>query len=87
MYHPALVMTELHLPFFDSHALCELLRCDSTTRSVPILVVTTERGRAQLERARAADADACLVKPATLDAVSNQIRHSDPVESERGVER
>ena len=68
-YHPALVMTGIHLPFFDGLALCELLRRDSTTRRVPILVVTTERGRAQLERARAAGADACLVKPATLDAL------------------
>jgi len=68
-------MTEIHLPFFDGHALCELLRRDSTTRSVPILVVTTERDRAQLERAPAAGADACLVKPATLDALFNQIRH------------
>ena len=73
-YHPALVITELHLPFFDGHALCELLRRDSTTRSVPILVVTMERSRAQLERARAAGADACLVKPTTLDALFNQIR-------------
>lgn len=73
--HPALVMTELHLPFFDGLALCELLRRDSTTRSVPILVVTTEMGRAQLERVRAAGADAGLVKPATLDALSNQIRY------------
>jgi two-component system cell cycle response regulator DivK len=74
-YKPALVMTEIHLPFFDGHALCELLRRDSTMRSVPILVVTTEKDRAQLERARAAGADACLVKPATLDALFNQIRH------------
>lgn len=73
--HPAVVMTELHLPFFDGLALCELLRCDSTTRSVPILVVTTERNRAQLERARAAGADAGLVKPATLHALSDQMRH------------
>ena len=72
---PALVLTEIELPFFDGHALCELLRRDSTTRSVPILVVTTERGRAELERARAAGADACLVKPTTLDALFNQIRH------------
>ena len=48
---PALMLTEIELPFFDGHALCELLRRDSTTRRVPILVVTTERGRAELERA------------------------------------
>lgn len=34
---PALVLTEIDLPFLDGHALCELLRRDSTTRTVPIL--------------------------------------------------
>lgn len=72
---PALVLTEIELPFFDGHALCELLRRDSTTRTVPILVVTTERGRAQFGRARAAGADAFLAKPATLDALFTHIRH------------
>jgi CheY-like chemotaxis protein len=32
-YQPALVMTEIHLPFVDGHARCELLRRESTTRS------------------------------------------------------
>jgi two-component system cell cycle response regulator DivK len=72
---PALVLTEMELPFFDGHALCELLQRDSTTRTVPILVVTTERGRAQFGRARAAGADAFLAKPATLDALFTHIRH------------
>ena len=32
-YQPALVMTEIHLPFVDGHARCEILRRESTTRS------------------------------------------------------
>ena len=72
---PALVLTDIELPFFDGHALCELLRRDPTTRTVPILVVTTGRGRAQFGRARAAGADAFLAKPATLDALFTHMRH------------
>src|SRR3979409_825339 len=53
---PALVITELHLPFIDGCALCDLLRRDRLTRSVPILVVTTETRIAELTRARRAGA-------------------------------
>jgi CheY-like chemotaxis protein len=75
MCQPALVLTEIELPFFGGHALCELLRRDSTTRTVPIVVVTTERDRGQFGRARAAGADAFLAKPATRDALLTHIRH------------
>lgn len=48
-------------------------RFDDANR--PDFVVTTERGRAQFGRARAAGADAFLAKPATLDALFTHIRH------------
>jgi CheY-like chemotaxis protein len=71
---PALVMTETRLPMFDGYALCEVLRRDSATRTVPILAVTTEQRPTEWERARAAGADAILVKPASLEAMLNEIR-------------
>lgn len=37
---PALLITETRLPGVDGYALCELLRRDAVTRSMPILVVT-----------------------------------------------
>ncbi len=82
---PTLVMTETRLPMVDGYALCEVLRADATTRTVPILVITTETGLADLERARAAGADAILVKPAPLDAVLNEVRRllTAPPESRR----
>ena len=70
---PALVLTEARLPICDGFALCEGLRRDVMTRTVPILVVTTDTGPAVVERARAAGADATLVRP-KLDAVLNEIR-------------
>ena len=60
---PSLVITETRLPLCDGYALCEVLRRDSTSRRVPIVVVTSETRLASLERARAAGADAILVKP------------------------
>src|SRR5437867_2707016 len=46
---PTLVMTETRLPMLDGYALCEVLRADATTRTVPILVITTETRSADLE--------------------------------------
>ena len=73
MHPPSLVMTEARLPIFDGLALCEGLRRDVLTRTVPILVVTTVTDPAVVERARAAGADAILVKP-SLEAVLEEIR-------------
>ncbi len=64
---PSLVVTDIRLPMLDGCALCEILRRDPVTRSVPILVVTAEVRPAEWSRIRRAGADAVLVKPVPLD--------------------
>ena len=49
---PALVISEIRLPFIDGHALCEILRRDSATARIPILLVTSDGRTAALVRAR-----------------------------------
>jgi two-component system chemotaxis response regulator CheY len=71
---PTVVIIETRLPVFDGHALCEMLRRDSATRRVPILVVTTETRPTELDRARTAGADGVLVKPVTPDALLNEMQ-------------
>ena len=71
---PTMVIIETRLPIFDGHALCEVLRRDSATRNIPILVVTTDTRPAELDRARAAGADAVLVKPVSPDALLIEVR-------------
>jgi PleD family two-component response regulator len=44
---PALVITELALPYIDGYALCDILRHDAETVDVPILVVTAQAARRQ----------------------------------------
>jgi two-component system chemotaxis response regulator CheY len=61
---PALVISEIRLPFIDGCALCEILRRDPATRLVPILIVTSEARTAELTRAKIAGASAILLKPA-----------------------
>jgi len=71
---PSLVVTDAILPFIDGYSLCALLRHDSTTRVVPILMVTAATQPTELARAREAGADVVLVKPAGPDVVLNEIR-------------
>jgi CheY-like chemotaxis protein len=60
---------ELRLPLIDGVSLCEILRKDKVTATVPILVVTSETRPSQLARAERAGANAVLIKPSTPDVV------------------
>src|SRR4051812_38005116 len=64
---PSLVVTELRLPFVDGIDLCDILRHDVLTRSVPIIVVTNDVYPTVLERVQQAGADAVLLKPPSMD--------------------
>ena len=70
---PALLITETRLPGVDGYALCELLRRDALTRSVPILVVTSEIHPAQLARIRRLGASVVLSKPAPVDGLVSEV--------------
>jgi CheY-like chemotaxis protein len=70
---PALLLIELRLPLVDGYGLCEVLRRDPETRSIPILVVTAEARERELTRIREAGANAVLVKPAVPDVVLREV--------------
>ena len=63
VHRPSLVITDTRLPGFDGYDLCDVLRRDVMTRTVPILVVTSESMPSELDRARTAGADLVLIKP------------------------
>jgi DNA-binding response OmpR family regulator len=71
---PALVMTELRLPIIDGLALCEILRYDTATSRVPILVVTGETDPVAFLRARRAGVDTIISKPTEIATVLHEIR-------------
>jgi CheY-like chemotaxis protein len=73
-HRPHVVVTATRLPFFDGYQLCEVLRQDATMRTVPILVVTSEAQRAELDRARQAGATRVLTTPVLPDALLTQIQ-------------
>jgi CheY-like chemotaxis protein len=71
---PAIVIADTQLPFIDGYALCDVLRTDRTTRSVPIVVVSEELGGSQSRRALSAGADLVLAKPCRLSTLMREVR-------------
>jgi CheY-like chemotaxis protein len=82
---PDVIVTETALPLLDGYHLVELLRHDGATKTIPIIVVTADAFPADVDRARAAGADAVLLKPclpetllkviAEIREQSRQLRH------------
>ena len=70
---PSLVITELRLPIVDGFALCSVLRRDSLTKTVPIVVVTAESRPSEVDRAHAAGADVVLIKPVTPESLLREV--------------
>lgn len=69
------VVTESRLFGIDGYELCELLRRDPATRTVPIVMVTADVFPADIVRGYAAGADIVLTKPCLPDALLDNIRH------------
>lgn len=72
--HPDVIVTETRLPGISGFDLCRLLRDDSMTHDIPIVVVTADAFEADVKRARAAGADAVLTKPCLPDQLAAAIQ-------------
>ena len=71
---PSILITYTRLPGFDGYHLCDVLRRDGATRTVPILVVTSESRPSELQRARDAGADRVLIKPLSPEALLQEVQ-------------
>ncbi|MGR3541266.1 MAG: response regulator [Hasllibacter sp.] len=71
---PAVVVTDINMPNMDGFALVEAIRREGPERDVPILVLTTETGSDQRERARRAGATGWIVKPFHAEKLAKAIR-------------
>jgi CheY-like chemotaxis protein len=74
VWPPAIVITELRLPLLNGFALCEILRRDRVTATVPIVVVTGETRDAELEHVHRIGGNSVIVKPTTPDALLSAVR-------------
>jgi CheY-like chemotaxis protein len=80
----SLIITETNLPYIDGFSLCEILRSDAATKTVPLVVITADPRPSSVERALQAGADAAFVKPCDPETLCAEIRRL--VELRRGAE-
>jgi CheY-like chemotaxis protein len=71
---PDIVVTETRLPGINGFDLCDLLRRDVTTSRIPIVVVTADAYRTELEHAKSAGADSVLTKPCLPEHLARELR-------------
>lgn len=70
---PDIIVTETRLPGIDGFELCSLLRHDTATLTIPIVVVTGDAFDVDIRRARGAGANAVLIKPCLPETLLAEI--------------
>ena len=70
---PAVVVTDTRLAFIDGYELCRLLRRDTDTAAVPIIVLAAANDPEHVMQARQAGAEAVLVKPCGPESLESEI--------------
>lgn len=71
---PDVVTTDIGLPGIDGCELCERLKKDSRTKSIPVIMVTGWTSSEQLDRARRAGCDSVLPKPCLPEVLLQEIQ-------------
>jgi two-component system chemotaxis response regulator CheY len=69
-----IVFTDLNMPVLNGLALVSFIRQQPSTRSLPVVVVTTESAAEDRKRLLAAGANAYVNKPFRADALQAQLR-------------
>jgi CheY-like chemotaxis protein len=68
-HHPDLILLDLHLPDLSGAEVLRLLGRDSTTADIPVVVVSADATRSQVERLREAGALDYVTKPIDVAAL------------------
>jgi CheY-like chemotaxis protein/Tfp pilus assembly protein PilZ len=75
---PSLVLTEINLRNCKGTELCEKLRSDPRTSSIPIVIVTTDGSEQSLEQAKKAGCSDYLTKPLTVRDIHLMLQRNLP---------
>ncbi|MEO6208470.1 MAG: response regulator [Candidatus Limnocylindrales bacterium] len=72
---PALVLMDIRLPDMDGVEALTQLRMDERTSSIPVLAVTAQAMKGDIERFKEAGFDGYLAKPVDIDELLNAVEH------------
>ncbi|MBX3443699.1 MAG: response regulator [Planctomyces sp.] len=71
---PDLVLLDIMMPKLSGYEVCQQLKADAHTRSIPVLMVTALRDMGDIEKAVAAGADDFLSKPVHRLELKTRVR-------------
>ena len=74
MEAPHIIITDINMPVMDGLKLVQRVRSDERLCDVPIVIITTEGGTEDRERAMALGANAYITKPIQAPQVLKQVR-------------
>jgi two-component system cell cycle response regulator DivK len=69
-----LILMDIRLPYEDGYAALKKIRASERLKSIPIVAVTAEASKEQMDKARASGFDGFLGKPLDPDRFPDQIR-------------
>ena len=75
---PDLILTDIQLPGMDGLEVLAKLRADEATRAIPVVAVSANALRSDMEAALAAGFQAYLTKPLDLDLLMSTVRQHMP---------
>lgn len=75
---PDVIITDVNMPRLDGLSFIERARAETSAKSTPILVLTTESGAEQKARAKAAGATGWIVKPFNPAQLVEAVRRVAP---------
>ena len=73
-HRPDLILLDVHLPDLPGHKVLAQLRADAATAHIPVVVVSADATRLQIDRLMAAGARAYLTKPLEVNGFMQTLR-------------
>lgn len=71
---PDLILLDLNMGILDGFETLKILKTSESTRSIPVVVLTTSSNKRDIEASYALGANSYIVKPTSLDDFSKIIR-------------
>jgi len=79
---PDLMLLDIMMPGMDGFAVCEALRKDSKTASLPIIMLSARADPESIKTGLSLGASKYLTKPVTPDELTSQVREVLSIEDE-----
>ncbi len=71
---PDLVLLDVRMPKLTGYEVCERLKRDPATRSIPVVFLSAKGQESEIEQGLAAGAEAYILKPFGPEDLANQVR-------------